>query len=408
MIANLTQNTHAPISSLNQSNPEAELLLCCIRYHFGTATSSEIAHLLQTELDWDYLIQKAAEHNVFLLFYQSLKQTHPELIPPSIAETLHIQAQTRLARNLFLTKELFQILDLFATHDIQAIPFKGLIWAALAYGNMGVREFCDLDILVRPADFPKAKNLLMQQGYHDKYLGAKEQEIAQVQMVRQDGKVNIDLHFGLIPEQFYRRLDTDSFFEELQTVSIAGKTVHTFSPKNSVALGYLHGMKDNWGVLKRLCDFAALIRKYPDVDWQDVMARCETTESDRNFLLAILITQTYLQIPVPEPLLKQTQKFPELSEIAEEHKQLFYRVELGAKCRLFGGLILFPIMEMGFWGKIRYLAGVALNVNERDKETFALPGFLFFLYYPLRIVRLLKTYKIGKEKLAFLWKFLWK
>lgn len=65
-------------------------------------------------------------------------------------------------------------------------------------------------------------------------------------------------------------------------------------------------------------------------------------------------------------------------------------------------------MEMGFWGKIRYLAGVALNVNERDKETFALPGFLFFLYYPLRIVRLLKTYKIGKEKLAFLWKFLWK
>ncbi|WP_254565628.1 nucleotidyltransferase family protein [Oscillatoria sp. HE19RPO] len=406
MIANLTQNTDAPISSLNQSNREAELLLCCIRYHFGTATSSEIAHLLRTELDWDYLIQKAAEHNVFLLFYQSLKQTHPELIPPSIAAPLQIQAQTRLARNLFLTKELFQILDLFATHDIQAIPFKGLIWAALVYGNMGVREFCDLDILVRPADFSKAKELLMQQGYHDKYLGAKEPENAQVQMVRQDGKVNIDLHFGLISEQFYRRLDTESFFEELQTISIAGKTVLTFSPENSVALGYLHGMKDSWGLLKRLCDFAAFIRKYPDVDWQNVMARCETTESDRNFLLAILITQTYLQIPLPEQLLEKTKQFSELSKIAEQHKQLFYRAELGAKCHLLGGLRLFPMMEMGFWGKARYCAGVALNVNERDKETFALPRFLFFVYYPLRIIRLLKTYKIGKEKLAFIWNFL--
>ena len=68
--------------------PEAELLLSCIRYHFDTSTSAQIADLLRTDLDWDYLIQKAAEHNVFLLFYQSLKNACPELIPAFVAGKL--------------------------------------------------------------------------------------------------------------------------------------------------------------------------------------------------------------------------------------------------------------------------------------------------------------------------------
>ena len=318
---------------------------------------------------------------------------------------LQLEAQRRIAGNLFLTRELFWVLDLFAANDIQVVPFKGLIWATLAYGNMALREFCDLDILVRPKDFPKAKELLVQQGYHDKFLGSKEQEIAQVQMVRKDGQVKIDLHFGLVPQQFYLQLDSEPFFEGLQTVSIAGRDIVTFSPENSVALGYINGTKDNWGMLKRIGDFAALVRTYPDVDWQDVLARCGTNESDRHFLMALLVVQNYLQISFAENLVKNSEQFPELSEIAAQHKGLFNNAELGT-CHLIGGLRLFQMMEMSFWGKVRYSVGMALDVNERDRETFALPNFLFFLYYPLRIVRLIKTYKIGKEKIAFLWDLL--
>jgi hypothetical protein len=421
MIAELTKNTDNQIRKQNHNNqnhnnpPEAELLLSCIRYQLGTATSAEIAQLLQPDLDWDYLIQKATQHNVFLLFYQSLKQVHPELIPTSISQPLQMEAQKRIARNLFLTQQLFQVLDLFAAHHIQAIPFKGPVWATLAYGNMALREFCDLDILVRPEDFPKAKELLISQGYHDPLLGTKEQEIGQVQMRHQERQVNIDLHFGLVPPHFYLPVDSAPFFEGLQTISVAGKDIATFSPENSVALGYIHGTKDSWSSLKRICDFAALIRTYPDVDWQDIVQRCGTNESDRNFWFAILITQTYLQISLPEqhppksPFEKGTfdkkEPFPEISELVAQHKQLFYRSDL-VKCHLFGGLKLSEMMEMSLWGKVRYALGKALDVNQRDKETLALPSFLYFLYYPLRVIRLIKTYKIGTDKIAFLWNFL--
>lgn len=409
MIAELTKNTKNTDNQIRRPNhnnrSEPELLLSCIRYQIGTATSAEISQLLQQDLDWDYLIQKASEHNVFLLFYQSLKQVHPELIPASISEQLQTEAQKRIARNLFLTQQLFQVLDLFAAHHIQAIPFKGPTWATLAYGNMALREFCDLDILVRPEDFTQAKELLISQGYHDKFFGTTEAKIAQVQMRHQERQVNIDLHFGLVPPNFYLPVESAPFFEGLQTISVAGKEITTFSPENSVALGYIHGTKDSWESLKRICDFAALIRTYPDVDWQDIMARCGTNESDRNFWLAILITQAYLQISLPEALIEKSKQFPELSEFVEEHKQLFYSADL-VKCHRFGGLKLFPMMDMSLWGKIRYAVGKVLDVNRRDRETFALPSFLYFLYYPLRVIRLIKTYKIGKDKIAFLWNFL--
>lgn len=407
MIAEQTQNsTGTQITSQKGSiRSEAELLLCCVRHQFNTATSAEIADLLRNNLDWDAIIGKAVENNVFLLFYQSLKNTHPELIPPSIYDRLQVEAQKRIGRNLFLTKELLQLLDELAALDIQAIPFKGPIWATLAYGNMALRDFTDLDILVRPKDFPKAKKLLYDRGYHDKHSGTFETDIQQAPMLRHDGKVNIDLHFDLVSHDFYLRPNSESFFERLQTISIAGRTVATFSAENTLALGYIHGDKEDWNFLKRICDFVALIQTYPEANWQDILDLTGTNYSDRKFWLGIAIAQTYLQISLPKELAVHSKQFPELAELAKQHKQFVYYqlVEYSYISHVFSFL---GKRETNIWSKVRYLMKIAVDVNEKDRETFALPSFLFFLYYPLRIIRLLKTYKIGKGKIAFLWDML--
>ncbi|PHM06114.1 hypothetical protein CK516_35905 [Nostoc sp. 'Peltigera malacea cyanobiont' DB3992] len=138
--------TVSPIANLR---PEINLLLCCTRIDIDTSTASQIHKLLQTDLDWDYLLQKAYQHGVFLLLYESLQKTHPELIPQNISDQLHAYSQIKTARNLFLAKQLCQILDLLSTDNISAIPFKGPTLATLAYGNLVLREFSDLDILVR-------------------------------------------------------------------------------------------------------------------------------------------------------------------------------------------------------------------------------------------------------------------
>ena len=186
-------------SPVRSRRPEIDLLLCCARTHIDTATSAQIQHLLQTELDWADLIEKACQHGVFLLFYENLQKTHPELIPPHISHQLHAYCQIKTARNLFLAKELCQILDLLATHNISAIPFKGPVLATLAYGNLALRDFCDLDILVRTDDYLRAKELLIRQGYQHKNFPEHEAACAQTALLRDDGKVGIDLHYDIVP-----------------------------------------------------------------------------------------------------------------------------------------------------------------------------------------------------------------
>jgi len=59
---------------------------------------------------------------------------------------------TNAARNVFLTNKLFEILNLFKKNDILALPFKGPVLAESVYGDLSLRQFVDLDILVHNHD----------------------------------------------------------------------------------------------------------------------------------------------------------------------------------------------------------------------------------------------------------------
>lgn len=146
---------------------EDELLLCYARTHIDTTTALRIEKLLQTEknIDWKYLLQQASQQGVFLLLYQNLITNHLECIPKNIQPQLQAYSQIKTARNLFLSKKLCQILELFKNHDIQVIPFKGSVLAASAYNNLVIREFCDIDLLIKQEDFVQVKELLLAQNY---------------------------------------------------------------------------------------------------------------------------------------------------------------------------------------------------------------------------------------------------
>jgi Uncharacterised nucleotidyltransferase len=73
--------------------------------------------------------------------------------------------QVNALRNVFLAGTLLKLLRLLEAHGIAALPYKGPVLAALAYGNVAFRQFGDLDLLVRPQDADRAKALLWAQGY---------------------------------------------------------------------------------------------------------------------------------------------------------------------------------------------------------------------------------------------------
>jgi adenylate cyclase class IV len=114
-----------------------------------------------------------------LLFWQ-LDAISPETMPSDILDELGAYFRANNIRNLSLTRELLRLSREVETRGIPVIPYKGPILAALAYGNLALREFGDLDVLVRTQDVLRAKELLASFGYRPAYRLTRAQEAAYI------------------------------------------------------------------------------------------------------------------------------------------------------------------------------------------------------------------------------------
>ncbi len=82
---------------------------------------------------------------------------------------------------------------------VEAILLKGPVIAAWLYDDGELRSYCDVDLLVSPADFERATAALGELGFVNRLVGAHpiEHSVTERELVGPDN-VNIDLHRGLI------------------------------------------------------------------------------------------------------------------------------------------------------------------------------------------------------------------
>jgi hypothetical protein len=159
-------------------SPERELILRCATTTLDDERADRIKALLETELDWDCLLKEAEQHGITPLLYSNLEATFPGAVPEPFIHTLRDCFRKNLISNLLLTSEMCNVINLLESHGISAIPFKGPTLATAAYGDLALREFRDIDLLVRKEDVLKAKAILTARGYAPDHQLSREQEVA--------------------------------------------------------------------------------------------------------------------------------------------------------------------------------------------------------------------------------------
>ncbi|MGB7443771.1 MAG: lasso peptide biosynthesis B2 protein, partial [Coleofasciculaceae cyanobacterium] len=289
-----TQGTSPKKKEPKQWPPEIELLLYCSRSCIDTATAERVENLLQQDLDWNYLLQQACEHRVFLLLHQNLILNYPQLIPQNILPQLQAYCSLRTARNLATSKQLCQLLDLFNHHQLKVIPFKGPVLAAFAYNNLALREFCDLDLLIDEKDYPQVKELLITQGY-------KPQTQPRWGQNMKGKRGNLDLHWQLTPPCFPYRVDFPQLWQRCQTISILNQPVNVLSPEDLLLILCVQIFKDvhyRQERLIKICDIAELIGTNC-LDWGVVSQQAQIKGSERLLLFGLGITQQLFGVEIP-------------------------------------------------------------------------------------------------------------
>jgi len=371
--------------------PEIELLLCCTRTQIDTATAERIKILIQSKIDWAYLIQTATRHGVISLLYQSLSTTCPEAVPKTNLAQLRDYSHSNALHNLFLTKELLKLLNLFESHSIPAIPFKGPVLAVSAYGNLSLRQISDLDILVRERDYHKAKELLLDQGHRMAYDRGHEAFALQAQLWHEEKKVSVDLHYGMPPKHL--QLNSEIFLENLQSLSCVGTRIQTFSPETHLLILCVNGQKDSWNQLRRVCDVAALISSHPQMNWESLTEQARRWKVERILDFGLVLANTLLKAPVPASVLSSVKQAPLIKWLTTQWgKNLFSSPDSQPHPFYLWATLLYQ-------GQLYRLIIFWLTPNETDQAFLPLPRTLHFLYYLIRPIRLVGKYGLAPQAL---------
>lgn len=372
--------------------------------------AERIKFLIRNGIDWSYLIRIAFLHRMLPLLYRNLHTTCQEAVPKAISDQLRDHFHTTVRRNLLLTLELLQLLNLFTTHGIRAIPFKGPLLAAFAYGNLALREFRDLDILVPKRDILRAKSLLTAQGYQPVLQLPDGEDISYLQakdyiFVREDGGVRVDLQWRITGMAFSFPLDADRLKNHLKPVSLAGTTVPHLPLQDMLLILCAHGCKHRWERLKWICDIAEVIRVHNEADWGQILEHARRMGAWRMLALGLFLASNLLGAPLPGQISQRIQADAALQPLAAQVCAHLFR-EADNPPSASAWVVFYLKMRERFRDRMEYrlhyaqqYLRIAVTPNANDHALLPLPAFLSPLYYLLRPIRMMRMYGLHPRRL---------
>ncbi len=403
MISTLKQESTEKYNAIDK--PEISLLLCCSRTRLNHSIKKQIKLLVKQDIDWQYLISLASQHGVVPLLFNSLNNTCPELLPADILTNLRTYFQVNAQRNLFRTAQLLKFLSIFEANGIDAIPFKGATLTASAYGNMALRQFNDIDVLIRKEHAKKATEILIDLGFNppqknteaidkpyleNNYFLESNEYQGSYDLYNPKTNVAFEMHWSLTTKQFPFSPTFQDLWENTEPVIFAGRKVPQFTKEILLIYLCVHASKPKhtWSELKWICDLSELIQSNPGLDWEKVHQKAKIWGCDRIVNIGLLLAHNLLNLELPEHiLLKINQDKVAQRLVKEVVNRIFTKEFMGVDEHIFVVKSRERLQD-----KIYCLSYFIFAPTAKEWNYIALPKSISFLYYLIRPYRLVKEY----------------
>ena len=258
------------------------------------------------EVDWAVVMETARNNAVVQLIEPVMRELPSSFVPEAVREGSAREARAIAVSNLERTGELLRVLDLLEGEGIGALPYKGPILAQVAYGDLGLRRFADLDILVNRADVRKAVGVLAADGYrsdsqltprqvdalldhgHDWHLDKQRRYFVEVQWA-------VANHEHMLPRGVQPLMDRAS------SVRLMGRDVPTLNPTDQVVVLAMHGGIHLFTRLAWVCDMVEAISNVPGADTDAALQIADGAHARRMLLFAVAMADRILDVrPAPD------------------------------------------------------------------------------------------------------------
>ncbi len=380
-------------SSAPRREDEFNLLCALAGAELAPERVERIANWNLSALDWSEFLRLAEHHGVLPLAARNLIE-YARGLPPEIERALRSSYEANLRRSLWFTAELARIMQHFERTQLRTVPYKGPVLAQSLYSDPGRRSFSDLDFLISPADFERAKQALAEIGYRPAtdLTPAVERLWLRTGYERSfdgaAGKYLVELQWALLPHFYGVDQRVEDLLARAGRTVVAGHEVPCLSPEDSLLVLCLHAAKHLWMRLIWLSDIAETLRTQ-NIDYSLLFSRARALGIGRILGISFWLVKNVLHSELPKPIEAIISADPQVPVLGGEFAT---RLARGAaydfESTEYFRLILKLRERRG--DRWRYLWRLVWTPSVGDVAAVHLPEALFPLYRIVRMGRLMR------------------
>ena len=357
----------------------------------GTGAAVRIRELCAGGVDWKLLLQVAAQNSVLPLVALQLPAVAGYLLAPDQLDHLRSAARAAGIKSLQLSAELVSVIAALRAEKILALPYKGPVVAMQAYGDLALREFEDLDIILPQRDIQRAAAVMKELGYEARFpwiLDRKALVPGEYNFVDRARRLIVELHTELTLRHFPVVPDIEELARGPSTVTIGGHGITTFSLEDTLVLLCIHGTKDFWERVSWVADVAEFVQRN-ELDWDAVLRRAEGWKASRMVRLGLALAVRLLDAPLLAAIWKSVESDAVALAVAQDIEKRLVAPRAPAR----GAAESFHLrrqMIVGGWDSWGYGWKLATAPAEEDWMMLKLSPTFAPLYVVLRPLRLFR------------------
>ncbi|PYT92311.1 MAG: hypothetical protein DMG36_15630 [Acidobacteria bacterium] len=364
---------------------ENRIILLLARGRLSALVQEQSLTLLATPLDWDLILERTIEQEVYPLFYGNLRTLGFPGVPAQARTQLHNLSKINALRNTLLTEELVRVLTRLGDAGIPTIPLKGVALAESLHGDTAARVCSDIDILVPRRSVREAFTSLLGAGFeaYDEKVELSDIDFLlnsniEYSFVRRSEGMTflIELHWDIAWRWRKNHVVIDDLWAEAQRKSYWAAEGYALRPEWELLYLAVHASRHQWQGIKWLVDIHEICAS-SRIDWEKLREKAKRLGLQQMLMLTLTASHALFETPIPAgfslSILPQWLRlFPAPPGPTDVWKNNFFPARLFKR----------PSEKLG------YLARVAFLPTLNELRLISLPSFLGFLYYPLRPLRL--------------------
>ncbi|MCP4022458.1 MAG: nucleotidyltransferase family protein [Desulfobacteraceae bacterium] len=386
------------MQSLKESNPEMAFVLACAFAEPDSKQYEKMLNIAGKISDWEQVYEISLTQRLLPLLYMNIKNHLHSAVPDEVVNRFKKAYINIAADNLYLTSHLLKVVSLLKKSGIAAVPVKGPITAQELYGDIGMRPFSDIDIIVNKDDALKAWQILLENGFQPevkltiaqfrKYIIHEDN----LSFAKDKGSIHIELHWEMSGWYLNRPLKLNDVEMAEKKIQIESQKITRLSPEYLLLYLCVHGAKHGWVYLEQLSCIAHIVLKH-EINWEQLNGMAVKWRCKRILELGLFLIWDLFDVPVPASITDAFKHDKTMMHLAGTVIQNVseYPFDRGKINKLSRFSLFHVHIRDRFRDKLNYVFRLAFCPTKSDWLSFALPAQLFFLYYLLRPCRLVTS-----------------